>query len=1083
MEQSFKDMTPEQLQAIIDKASTALKEKVVTQDEPVVKTYRQIRREKFVAKQISDKVKEFDKTKLKKVDETRVSPTYVLLSEWHFPSDDNGRKTMCQDISQRIQKLDLTNDRYMFSFTVRDTEVSVPLTPEVADILQVRLEHGRAIWDQAEKSIDAYNSDPEEYDIPDIRIMDNFNLIKLINPGGKKIREGAFFYYYHRTYLDLKKYQMYSSKREYNEDKNKENCFIHCLRASGYVDESTINKIKLDLKTNMINRRVIKQIANKYNLYVVLRYPEDKKNTHNWKFNVCNDETDKSKQINIIEMDKHYFLRERLPITKDYCKWCIENHITINSNDKRATSRFRKDRNSWSQTKEDKYYFWNDKFVEFMHQHNLLTPIPFNDLIETTHYDKTIGEYDLHYDENQCTEEIKPKAASASDSEESHTIWYSDFEASTDGKMHIPFMNCLSNEDGTIEKTFCGITCGQQLLEFLSHQEKPIVYFHNLGYDANFLIKHGAEQVIQKGTRMYSLKVKYNHKTIMIRDTLALLEAKLKVLPSMFNLDSGDKEIFPYNYYSSDKFVNNDHPIGHFSEITDLSPEDLEQMKKNCQRIGCSNGNDFDMIAYAEYYCKQDVNILRQAFNKFRTLCLENLKIDPLECLTAASLANKWFEQNVYYDHKLYKYGGNVRDFIGKAVYGGRCMTRANKRWHTKVKLSDFDAVSLYPSAMSRLYTVKGKPKVLEYLDSTIVYNEAPKWAYDAYVVEIEIVKVNKHYDFPLVVVKDDQGNNLNTDDNAIITGKRIVVCDIMLEDLVEFQKLEYKLIRGYYWNEGKDYTIQKMIRKLFQLRLDYKKEHNPMQALIKLLMNSCYGKTIQKPIEFEKRFIKAGHKCDQYLWNHFYQIIETVMVHDSDITQFKVRKPIDKHKAFSLLGVHVLAMSKRIMNEVMCTAEDIGCHIYYQDTDSMHIITNEIPKLEAAYREKYHRELIGTNLGQFHPDFDSLDGHNCVPYAVESYFIGKKLYLDHLQDDEGGDGYHVRGKGLTQKSIKIQAERCGGYLNLYQRLFCGRAVTFNLADGEPSFELNKDFTIHTRETFNRRVKATLPFGKDEYSI
>lgn len=30
--------------------------------------------------------------------------------------------------------------------------------------------------------------------------------------------------------------------------------------------------------------------------------------------------------------------------------------------------------------------------------------------------------------------------------------------------------------------------------------------------------------------------------------------------------------------------------------------------------------------------------------------------------------------------------------------------------------------------------------------------------------------------------------------------------------------------------------------------------------------------------------------------------------------------------------------MSKRITNEVMCLALDIGCHIYYQDTDSMHI-------------------------------------------------------------------------------------------------------------------------------------------------
>lgn len=41
-----------------------------------------------------------------------------------------------------------------------------------------------------------------------------------------------------------------------------------------------------------------------------------------------------------------------------------------------------------------------------------------------------------------------------------------------------------------------------------------------------------------------------------------------------------------------------------------------------------------------------------------------------------------------------------------------------------------------------------------------------------------------------------------------------------------------------------------------------------------------------------------------------------------------------------------VLSMSKRIMNEVMCTAEDIGCKIYYQDTDSMQMSKEDVEKL-----------------------------------------------------------------------------------------------------------------------------------------
>ena len=37
------------------------------------------------------------------------------------------------------------------------------------------------------------------------------------------------------------------------------------------------------------------------------------------------------------------------------------------------------------------------------------------------------------------------------------------------------------------------------------------------------------------------------------------------------------------------------------------------------------------------------------------------------------------------------------------------------------------------------------------------------------------------------------------------------------------------------------------------------------------------------------------------------------------------------------MFGVSLLSMSKRIMNEIMCLAEDLGIKIYYQDIDSMH--------------------------------------------------------------------------------------------------------------------------------------------------
>ena len=67
-----------------------------------------------------------------------------------------------------------------------------------------------------------------------------------------------------------------------------------------------------------------------------------------------------------------------------------------------------------------------------------------------------------------------------------------------------------------------------------------------------------------------------------------------------------------------------------------------------------------------------------------------------------------------------------------------------------------------------------------------------------------------------------------------------------------------------------------------------------------------------------------------------------------------------DKH-----IACEVLSMSKVIMNEVMCLAEDIDtpnepCKIYYTDTDSMHINSSGVNALTTAFYNKYGRELEG---------------------------------------------------------------------------------------------------------------------------
>ena len=88
-----------------------------------------------------------------------------------------------------------------------------------------------------------------------------------------------------------------------------------------------------------------------------------------------------------------------------------------------------------------------------------------------------------------------------------------------------------------------------------------------------------------------------------------------------------------------------------------------------------------------------------------------------------------------------------------------------------------------------------------------------------------------------------------------------------------------------------------------------------------------------------------------------------------------------------------------------------------------------------------------------------------------------KKVYLDVLTDSSGKIDYMVRGKGLTQSSIKAAADRFDGYVNLYASMFNGEAVTFDLADGAPSFTFAKDFTVSSNDHFLRKVSVKYQEG------
>ena len=269
--------------------------------------------------------------------------------------------------------------------------------------------------------------------------------------------------------------------------------------------------------------------------------------------------------------------------------------------------------------------------------------------------------------------------ASHTNDETDETYWYADFETYSQEvefkvvktKREVPFMVCLQSEDGSIRKTFTGLAqrersgegftrtasergsdCAEQLMEFLPI--KSIVYFHNLGFDGRLLMKYNTISNIMKGSKIICQKQSYKGKRITFNDSYSLLPQALRTFPASFKKEFAglniQKELFPYRYYNYARVsaaLNGDHGI-----IADVGADEQpvwtdaqkQEFISNCDKIGAKrNGERFDMIKYCEFYCQQDVNVLRIGFNAFRSSAIKPpIEIDIHTVKTAPSLANEY---------------------------------------------------------------------------------------------------------------------------------------------------------------------------------------------------------------------------------------------------------------------------------------------------------------------------------------------------------------------------------------------------------------------------------------------------------
>jgi len=947
-------------------------------------------------------------------------------------------------------QIDITKENVVIGVN----NLSYTLTPDnIKKLIDIAKEGG-----YMEQLVDGGSDNKLVYDVftaPEIIIEKYYKSNKY------KTKEGDFFTYYLKDNININLEDLQIYKKDCDDkNRNLDNCLLFSLKQYGIGDDK-LEKIKEMIKLKKIPMSDIKIVCDKLRVGITIWYSninQTRKVSYGKQYDI---------NINIGYIENHYFIIK----DTEYTSYSIKNYDSVKHLDDfnkiykktgmKSNQRFINTFDLVSLMMENKDYFFDKIDAGNINKYDEV----YLDKLK----DNTFA--CLEYDINDYREVSfdKTKIEPDLDCDEKTKIVYFDFETGKikkNGKTFVePFLCCTIDNIGN-KRSFIGKNCAYNMLNSLN--QDTILIAHNAKFDYTFLTKHLWKcKEICNGSAFITFTGYFGKIKIQIKDSYKLIPMKLSEFPKAFKLDYV-KEYMPYDLYTDD---NIDLRYIEYEAVLDYIENDGEKeiFDENIAKWNLVKDNYVDMIEYARKYCEIDVELLRDSYNIFRDNCISHFNIDVNKILTIPTLADKYLISEGCYDG-VYELSGQPRQFIQNCIVGGRTMCCDNEKHILEnVRVNDFDAVSLYPSAMYRINGfLKGLPKVITNLD----YNDLKK--YDGYFIQIKIKKIGIDRKFGLCsYVDSDKGVRNFTND---LVGRIVYIDKTGLEDLINFQNVEFEILKGYYFDEGFNTKINEVIKTIFDKRLKLKKEKNVGQLIYKLIMNSGYGKAIQKAHDVDTKLFDNRKDFESYLSKNYNKIKSIVKYDDDKKFKVSVGSTMTDHFNRCHIGVEILSMSKRIMNEVICLSEDNELNIYYQDTDSIHIEDKDIKVLSQLYQNKYNRELIGNNLGQFHSDFE-LEGANKNIIATDSIFLGKKSYVDKLvgEDDDGNEinGFHFRMKGIPSKVVEYYCnENKINIFELYRKMYNGDVIDFDLTCGGTKFTIKheKDYTINIIDDFRRKV-------------
>ena len=449
------------------------------------------------------------------------------------------------------------------------------------------------------------------------------------------------------------------------------------------------------------------------------------------------------------------------------------------------------------------------------------------------------------------------------------------------------------------------------------------------------------------------------------------------------------------------------------------------------------------VCAFNQYYKSDHYNDIKRILSK--ELCVKGNIYDIIE----EYLKYKKKYYNIYekeYESQFNDYRDEDEDEKEKYInekLGNLRIHKLLKQIELVHLLWDFDAVSLYPSAMWDEKSIYPRIETGYAYSPNMNIELVEKFNNQTFTQGSAILKM-KYYNPKNLIVQHlpIKEKEKKIEINRMRNG--YIVDTLTSVDIQEIVKIGGKVIEIYegaiYRENFKISPFRKVIDILFKLRQKYKDENNEvMQLLVQLLMNSLYGENIRKDIEE-----KFACKSEMWMETEYdervkdYWRISNINYIVKMIDDMGLEDEIKKINTMPLhLGAFVLSNSKRIMNNFIHAINGFYSHsVYYTDCDSLYIENRHWNKLD-------HAGLVGKNLLQGKNDYK--DGG--IFYAL---FLAPKIKYCLI---------------INKYGVISEKKTFEGFTNVSDRL--DRKEYFKMADGD---KLIAKVPLSWKKSFSRGV-------------